>query len=110
MGGALYRKAAVHFTAAVNASASFAKLDIHSMYEDFVVLFGWDLKSLWQTVNQQRCHALLLDDQAGTAFEAYRYMMDMSDESTKATFLDWIPTLNGRHRALHPAHEDGDRR
>lgn len=110
MGGALYRKAAVHFTAAVNASASFAKLDIHSMYEDFVVLFGWDLKSLWQTVNQQRCHALLLDDQAGTAFEAYRYMMDMSDESTKAIFLDWIPTLNGRHRALHPAHEDGDRR
>jgi hypothetical protein len=38
MGGALYRKAAVHFTAAVNTSASFAKLDIHSMYEDFVVV------------------------------------------------------------------------
>jgi hypothetical protein len=56
-----------------------------------VQLFGWNLKSLWQTVNQQRCHALLLDDQAGTAFEAYRYMMDMSDESTKAIFLDWIP-------------------
>lgn len=100
MDGALYREAADHFTAAVNASASFAKLDIHSMYEDFVVLFGWNLKFLWQTVNKQRCHALLLDDQAGTAFEAYRYMMDMSDEPTKAIFLDWIPALNGRRSAL----------
>lgn len=106
MDGALHREAAAHFTAAVNAGASFAKLDIHSMYKDFVVLFGWDLKSLWQTVNQQRCHALLLDDQVGTAFEAYRYMMDMSDESTKAIFLDWIPALNGWQSGLHATHED----
>lgn len=103
MESALYREAACHFTAAVNAGASFAKLDIHSMYEDFVVLFGWDLKSLWQTVNQQRCHALLLDDQAGTAFEAYRYVMEMSDEPTKAIFRDWIPALNGRRSELHAA-------
>jgi len=89
-----------------------------------VQLFGWDLKSLWQTANKQRCHALLLDDQAGTAFEAYRYMMDMSDEPTKAIFLDWIPgkssetlpvlqcslecplALNGRRSALHASRED----
>jgi len=103
MESALYGEAARHFAAAVNASVSFAKLDIHSMYEDFVVLFGWDLKSLWQTVNQQRCHALLLDDQAGAAFEAYRYVMEMSDEPTKAIFLDWIPVLNGRRSALYPA-------
>ncbi|KAG2070974.1 WD40 repeat-like protein [Suillus decipiens] len=38
MDGALYGKAADHFTAAVNASASFAKLDVHAMYEDFVVV------------------------------------------------------------------------
>jgi WD40 repeat protein len=106
MDSTLHGKAADHFAAAVNASASFAKLDIHSMYEDFVVLFGWDLKSLWQTANKQRCHALLLDDQAGTAFEAYRYMMDMSDEPTKAIFLDWIPALNGRRSALHASRED----
>lgn len=38
MESALYGEAARHFTAAVNASVSFAKLDIHSMYEDFVVV------------------------------------------------------------------------
>lgn len=38
MDGALHREAAAHFTAAVSASASFAKLDVHSMYEDFVVV------------------------------------------------------------------------
>jgi hypothetical protein len=38
MDGARHREAAVHFTAAVHASTSFAKLDIHSMYEDFVVV------------------------------------------------------------------------
>lgn len=103
MESAIYGEAARHFTAAVNASVSFAKLDIHSMYEDFVVLFGWDLKSLWQTVNQQRCHALILDDQTGAAFEAYRYAMEMSDEPTKAIFLHWIPAFNGRRSELHVA-------
>jgi hypothetical protein len=38
MDSTLHGKAADHFAAAVNASASFAKLDIHSMYEDFVVV------------------------------------------------------------------------
>lgn len=54
-------------------------------------LFGWDLKFLWQTVNQQRCHALVGAGDVGSALEACLYMMDMSDEPTKASFRAWIP-------------------
>lgn len=98
MASALYKDAVDHFTAAVNAGAFFSKSDIHSMYEDFVVLFGWDLKSLWQIANQQRCHALIRGGQFGAALESYRYMIDMSDEPTKAIFLAWIPALNEEWR------------
>ncbi|KAG2752872.1 hypothetical protein P692DRAFT_201742294 [Suillus brevipes Sb2] len=90
----LHKEAADHFTAAVTAGASFATLDIHSTHMEFVLLFGWDLKSLWQIANQQRCRALLRTGQFGTAFEAYRFMMDKSDDPTKAIFLDWIPALD----------------
>jgi tetratricopeptide (TPR) repeat protein len=90
----LHRDAAGHFTAAVNAGTFFSKLDVHCIYEDFVVLFGWDLKSLWQTANQQRCHALVRSGKVGAAFEAYRYMMEMSDETTKAIFRAWAPALD----------------
>lgn len=94
MDNGLHREAAVHFTAAVNAGIFFSKLDVHSTYEDFVVLFGWDLKSLWQTANQQRCHALVRSGKVGAAFEAYRYMMEVSDEPTKAIFRAWVPALD----------------
>ncbi|KAG2744404.1 hypothetical protein P692DRAFT_20745152, partial [Suillus brevipes Sb2] len=87
----LHKEAADHFSAAVKAGASFATLNIHSTHIEFALLFGWDLKSLWQIANQQRCHALLRIGQFGTAFEAYRFMMDKSDDPTKAIFLDWIP-------------------
>jgi tetratricopeptide (TPR) repeat protein len=103
MDNALYKEAVNHFTAAVNAGAFFSKSDIHSMYEDFVVLFGWDLKSLWQIANQQRCYALIRGCQFGAALESYRYMMDMSDEPTKAIFLAWAPTLNEEWTELHVA-------
>ncbi|KAG2147811.1 WD40-repeat-containing domain protein [Suillus bovinus] len=94
MDSTLYKEAVDHFTAAVNAGAFFSKSDIHSMYEGFVMLFGWDLKSLWQIANQQRCYALIRGGQFGAALDSYRYMMGMSDEPTKAIFLAWISTLN----------------
>jgi hypothetical protein len=55
----------------------------------FVQLFGWDLKSLWKTANQKRCHAFLRAGRITEALESYRYMMDMSDEATKASCLNW---------------------
>ncbi|KAG0698212.1 WD40-repeat-containing domain protein [Suillus ampliporus] len=96
---ARHKEAANHFTAAVNASASFSKSAIHSKYEEFTVLFGWDLKSLWQTANKQRCVALFRAGQVGAALESYRYMMDMSDEPTKAIFFSFF---TGKSSVMSP--------
>ncbi|KAG0703991.1 hypothetical protein DFH29DRAFT_1039962 [Suillus ampliporus] len=82
-------EAADHFTAAVNDSTFSSSSPIHSMYEDFVVLFGWDLKSLWRDARQKRCDALLLAGRLQEALESYRDMLDQSDEKTMACCLDW---------------------
>ncbi|KAG2091495.1 uncharacterized protein F5147DRAFT_439431 [Suillus discolor] len=103
---ARHKEAANHFTAAVNTSSSFSKLAIHSKYEDFVVLFGWDLKSLWETANKKRCFALLRARELGEASEAHRYMMDKCDESTKANCLGWSTDFRQQCSALY--HADGD--
>ncbi|KAG2160223.1 uncharacterized protein EDB93DRAFT_47699 [Suillus bovinus] len=103
---ARHKEAANHFTAAVNISSSFSKLAIHSKYEDFVVLFGWDLKSLWETANKKRCFALLKASRVEEALEAHRYMMDKGDESTKANCLDWSTGFKQECSALYLA--DGD--
>ncbi|KAG2130298.1 uncharacterized protein EDB93DRAFT_1255969 [Suillus bovinus] len=87
--GARYEEAAEHFTAVLNSSAFSWSLPIHVLYEDLVVLFGWDLESLWLTAHQQRCHALLQADKLSDAVKSYRYMMDNIDEATKAICLEW---------------------
>jgi hypothetical protein len=35
-------------------------------------LFGWDLKSLWQTANKQYCVSLLREGRLGEALESYQ--------------------------------------
>ena len=106
--GARHNEAADHFTAAVNASALASKSTIRYMYEDLVVVrehdatgkccssstfhvqhFGWGLKSLWQTAKKNRCRALIGAGRLEEAVESYRYMMDMSDEVTKISYLEW---------------------
>jgi len=101
-------EAADHFTAAVNTGTFLTKSPIDSKYEDFAVvrcryttvicsmlsmyflqLFGCDFTSLWQTANQKRCHALLRAGRLVEVFDAVQFMADMSDEATKASFLDW---------------------
>ncbi|KAG2346373.1 hypothetical protein BDR05DRAFT_997367 [Suillus weaverae] len=49
----------------------------------FVVLFGWNLDSLWLTVNQKRCDALLRADRVIEAVESHQYMMHMIDDAFK---------------------------
>jgi WD40 repeat protein/tetratricopeptide (TPR) repeat protein len=88
-----HNEAVHHFTAAVNASAFFYKSAIHSTYEEFVMLFGWDLKSLWQSANQQQCHALFRVGRIGAAVESYQSTMDKSDEDTKARLSAWFAAL-----------------
>ncbi|KAG0697842.1 hypothetical protein DFH29DRAFT_1020728, partial [Suillus ampliporus] len=89
LNGARHDEAADHFAAAVNSGAFSSKSDIHSTYADLVVLFGWDLKPLWKIANQKRCHALLQAGRLEEALESFQYMMDKSDETTKASCLDW---------------------
>jgi tetratricopeptide (TPR) repeat protein len=91
--GARYNEAVEHFTAAVNASTFFYKLPIHLMYDEFVALFGWDLKPLWHTANQQQCYALFRAGSFGAAIESYQSMMDKIDEDTKASLRAWFTGL-----------------
>jgi tetratricopeptide (TPR) repeat protein len=87
--GARYDKAADHFTVALNPNNLSSKWPIHEIYEDLVVLFGWDLKSLWLIAHQKRCDALLRTGKLQDAVKSYRYMMVSSDENTNADYLDW---------------------
>jgi len=63
--------------------------------ECFVQLFGWDLESLYLTAHQKRCQALLSAGKPDESLEAHRFMMDVIDESAKASCLDWS---NGKSR------------
>jgi hypothetical protein len=94
LGSARYNEAVEHFTSAVNASTFFYKLPIHLMYDEFVALFGWDLKSLWYTANQQQCYALFRAGSFGAAIESYQSMMDKIDDDVKADLRAWFAALN----------------
>ncbi|KAG2335861.1 hypothetical protein BDR05DRAFT_205965 [Suillus weaverae] len=87
--GARHDKASDHFTAALSSSNLSSKSDIHEIYEDLVVLFGWDLKSLWLTAHQKQCQAFLSAGKVNEALESHRSMMDNIDKTTKASCLDW---------------------
>ncbi|KIK42089.1 hypothetical protein CY34DRAFT_805300 [Suillus luteus UH-Slu-Lm8-n1] len=81
-----------NLTAAVNTIASSSESTCSAIcteYEDFIVLFGWDLKLVWQIANQRRCDAILQAGEIREALESYRYMMDMSDEATRLNCLAW---------------------
>ncbi|KAG1724813.1 uncharacterized protein EDB91DRAFT_1169880 [Suillus paluster] len=63
------------------------------MYEEFVMLFGWDLKSLWQIANQQHWHALFRAGRIGAAIESYQSIMDKSDDNMKTSLSVWFNAL-----------------
>ncbi|KAG1784769.1 uncharacterized protein HD556DRAFT_1314791 [Suillus plorans] len=94
--GARYNEAVEHFTAAANASTFFYKSPIHVTYDEFVVLFGWDLKYLWQTANQQQCCAFFRAGSFVTAIESYQSIMDKVDEDRKADLRAWFAVLSAR--------------
>ncbi|KAG2052917.1 WD40 repeat-like protein [Suillus hirtellus] len=88
-----YSEAIDHFNAAINASASFHQLEIHSTYEEFTLLFGWNLKNLWQDANQQLCKALIQAGRIGAAIEAFQSLMGKSDEAMKPSLRAWFSDL-----------------
>ncbi|KAG1738890.1 uncharacterized protein EDB91DRAFT_1249063 [Suillus paluster] len=100
--GARYEGAAGHFAAAVNFSAFST---IPTIYDDLVVLFGWDLESMWLTASQKLCQASLSAGKVKEALEAHQSMMDTIHETTKAGCLDWS---NGNSECYVPYLADGD--
>jgi tetratricopeptide (TPR) repeat protein len=103
---ARHNEAADHFTSAINTIGFSSKSTICSQYDVFVVLFGWDLKSLWRTAHQNWCNALLWARRLPEAIKAYRYMMDTAGEVTKAHCLDWSTAFKKDGSVLYTA--DGD--
>ncbi|KAG0699361.1 hypothetical protein DFH29DRAFT_55548 [Suillus ampliporus] len=99
LNGGRHDEAVDHFTAAVKSSVFPSKSDIHSTYEDLVVLFGWDLKSLWQNGHRKQCDALRQAGRHEEAVKSYRFMMDMCDENTKASCLDWSNAFTQEYSA-----------
>ncbi|KAG2354019.1 hypothetical protein BDR07DRAFT_1431067 [Suillus spraguei] len=97
--GSHHDEAADHFTAAVTSGA-FSSKYIHQIYEDLTVLFGWDLESLCLTAHQKRCQAFLSAGKPDEALEAHKYMMDVIDEPTKASCLDWSNQFKEQCSAL----------
>ncbi|KAG2362679.1 hypothetical protein BDR07DRAFT_1376328 [Suillus spraguei] len=97
---ARHDEAVDQFITAVNSSNFSSRSPIHLIYEDLVVLFGWDLKSLWQTACQKQCDALLQAGKLQEAMKSYQYMMALSDENTKADFLDWSNSKSGVPNAI----------
>ncbi|KAG1785862.1 uncharacterized protein HD556DRAFT_1450301 [Suillus plorans] len=93
--GARYDEAADHFTAALDSRDPSSKSNIHEIYEDLVVLFGWDLKSTWQKAHHKRCDALLRAGKLQDAVKSYQHVMTSTDEITNADCLDWS---NGESR------------
>ncbi|KAG1726863.1 uncharacterized protein EDB91DRAFT_1350428 [Suillus paluster] len=106
LNGARYDEAAEHFTAAVNCTTFPSTTAIDSIYKDLVMLFGWDLKSLWQDVHQKRCDALRQAGRHEEAVESYQHMMDTSDENTKANCLDWSNAFSQEYSAPHIVNGD----
>ncbi|KAG2346471.1 hypothetical protein BDR05DRAFT_959376, partial [Suillus weaverae] len=103
---ARHNEAAGHFAAAVN-TINFSSISaIHHKYDIFVVLFGWDLKSLWLTAHQHWCRSLFLAGRLAEALRSYKHVMDESDEATKASCLDWSTVLKQDYSALHAAKGD----
>ncbi|KAG1721179.1 WD40-repeat-containing domain protein, partial [Suillus occidentalis] len=88
--GAHHSEAIEHFTAAVKASTFLAKSSPPAACEAFTVLFGWDNETLWQTSNKKLILALLGAGRLGEAFESYRFAMDASNETTKASLHPWV--------------------
>jgi tetratricopeptide (TPR) repeat protein len=103
---ARYNEATNHLTSAVKAIRFSSMSAIHSQYDVFVVLFGWNLESLWRTAHQNWCNALLRAGRLLEAIKAYRHMMNTADEIMKARCLDWSTAFKQNCSILYAA--DGD--
>ncbi|KAG2127087.1 WD40-repeat-containing domain protein [Suillus cothurnatus] len=73
-------------------SCSLHTIDL-SVYTAFVVIFGWDLKSLWRTIEKYKCLILLRTCNI-EVLEYYRLLMNPCNEVQKASLRAWFALLN----------------
>ncbi|KAG2130300.1 uncharacterized protein EDB93DRAFT_84338 [Suillus bovinus] len=98
---ARYEEAAEHFTAVLNSSALLWSSPIHFMYEDLVVLFGWDLKSLRLTAQLKQCQVFLSAGKIDEALESHKSMMDnVNKTTTKGSCVGWSTAFKQECSAL----------
>jgi hypothetical protein len=83
-------KAAKYINAAIDISnsCSLQKMDL-SIYTEFVVIFGWDLKLLWHTVRKYKCLILFRSCNI-EALDYYLSLMEESDIAQKASLRAWF--------------------
>ncbi|KAG1896626.1 uncharacterized protein F5891DRAFT_580344 [Suillus fuscotomentosus] len=90
-----YSKAADKLTASIaTITGLFSPATLlEPRWKIFTLLFGWDFDSLWRTINQRRCDALLHADRVTEAVKSFQYMMSMIDDDTKSGCLEWSSTF-----------------
>ncbi|KAG2037311.1 hypothetical protein BDR03DRAFT_383871 [Suillus americanus] len=84
------KKAVEYINSAIEIanSCSLQTMDF-SIYTEFVVIFGWDLESLWQAIHKYRC--LILSRACNIdALECYRSLLEPCDEAQKAVLIAWF--------------------
>ncbi|KAG2135230.1 uncharacterized protein EDB93DRAFT_833135 [Suillus bovinus] len=77
----------------IATACSLEKMDM-SVYTEFDVIFGWNVKSLWQKINKYRCLILLRTCNI-EALECYRTLMDSCDKAEKDSLIAWFAAYKG---------------
>lgn len=88
-------KAIEYITTALKiaTTCSLEKIDV-SIYTEFDVIFGLNLKSLWQKINKYRC--LILSRTCNIeALECYRLLMEPCDKAERESLVAWFATYKG---------------
>ncbi|KAG2065660.1 WD40 repeat-like protein [Suillus decipiens] len=88
-----YIDAAIRIVDDIAYYHSLKKMDF-SMYTEFVVMFGWDLESLWLTVRKYKCLILVRTCNV-ESLEYYRSLMQECDEAQKTSLRLWFAEFKG---------------
>lgn len=88
-------KAIKYIDAAIKIADSLSlKTMDFSLYTEFVVIFGWDLESLWLTIKKYKCLILLRTCDI-ESLEYYRLLMKECDEAQQDSLRLWFTQFKG---------------
>ncbi|KAG2127373.1 hypothetical protein BD769DRAFT_1387828 [Suillus cothurnatus] len=77
------------------ANSCFLQTMDFSIYKEFVVIFGWNLQSLWHTVRKYKCLILFRSCNI-EALDYYLSLMEETDKAQKTSLRAWFAA-----RAVH---------